>query len=220
MYSPAARVLVDVVRAVAVADIDVAVGCDRDIGRIVGRRLAVGRGLVLVDRRRSLDPPDDLSRQRRLDDDGLQFRLRTQSRVRRVDRKVQELGAVLLANEQSVRDAAELLPPRPNEASLFVENDHGIGALAVGIHGVVNVDLPLRVLDDSMRVAVFDLRWQCAPVMQGFVGEFPLAEDRRLRAGLVLHSQQNRRRQRSCCGRGKKLTSGRFHRDPLRRTNL
>ena len=38
-----AVVLVDVVRAVAVADVDVAVGRDRDVGRVVALRRAVGR---------------------------------------------------------------------------------------------------------------------------------------------------------------------------------
>ena len=39
-----AVVLIDVVRAVAVADVDVAVRRDRDVGRVVGLRSAVGAG--------------------------------------------------------------------------------------------------------------------------------------------------------------------------------
>ena len=92
-----AVVLIDVVRAVAVADVDVAVGRDRHVGRVVALRRAVGVRLVGVDVGRALDLPDDLALQRRLDDHRLHLRLRRQPRVGGVDGQVEELVRAFLA---------------------------------------------------------------------------------------------------------------------------
>ena len=57
-----AVVLVDEVRAVAVADVDVAVRRDREVGRVVALRRAVRAGLrVGLDVGRALNCPDDLA---------------------------------------------------------------------------------------------------------------------------------------------------------------
>ena len=193
-------VLADVGRAVAVADVDIAVRRNRDVRRVVARRLAVGAGPVLRNVRRTLDLPDLFPLQRRLQHDRLHLRLRRHLRVGRVGGQIEELVASFFLDMQPVRDAAELLAPRPHELAVPIEDDHRVGAVAGGVHRVMDVNVPLRVLDHAVRVAPLDLRRQHPPIVNRLVPVGALADHRLLRTGLVLDVEQdgsqNRRRDR------------------------
>ena len=200
-------VLVDVGRAVAVADVDIAVRRNRDVRRVVARRLAVGSGPVLRNVRRTLDLPDLFPLQRRLQHDRLHRRLRGHLRIGRVGGQVEELVAPLFADVQPVRHPAEFLAPGPHELAIPIEDHHRIRAVAGGVHGVMDVDVPLRVLDDAMGVAPLDLRRQHAPIVNGLVAVGPVAQHRRLRAGLVLDLEQQRSQNRTRHRRRQELSS-------------
>ena len=63
----------------------------------------------------------------------------------------------LFADVQAVGAAFEFLAPALDELALLVEHHHGVGALAGRVHGVVDVDVALRVFDDAMGIAVLDV---------------------------------------------------------------
>jgi hypothetical protein len=58
------------------------------------------------------------------------------------------------------------------------------------MHRVVDVDVPLRVLDHRVRVAPLDVGRQAAPVVDRFEGVRAAAEHRRAGSGLVLQPDQ------------------------------
>ena len=62
------------------------------------------------------------------------------------------------------------LAPRTDELAVAIEHHHRVGAVARRVHGVVHVDVALRVLDDAVGVAPLDARRQLAPVVNRFVG--------------------------------------------------
>jgi hypothetical protein len=112
---------------------------------------------------------------------------------------------------EAVRDAAELLAPRADELSGAIEYDDGVGLLAGRVHGVVHVDVTLRVLHDAVRVAPGQAGRQLAPIVVGFIGVGARAHDRLLRTGLVLHAQQGQGDDRDGGGRVQELASGAGH---------
>ena len=206
-----AVVLVHERRAVAVADVDVAVGRDGDIGRVVAFRRPVRPGTVRLGVRRPLNLPDDLPLRRRLDHDRLHLGLRRHLRIRGIHRQVQELVAAFRADVQAVGDPAELLAPRSDELSLLVEDDHRVRAVARRVDRVMDVDVPLRVLDDAVRVPPLDAGGQLAPVVEGLVHVRAGAEHGRLRPRLVLRAEEDRGQDRSRGGRGEEFTACGFH---------
>src|SRR6267378_3557911 len=140
------RVLVVVmneVRAVAVRDPEVAVRRNRDVRRPViesrfTRAFLVRRRLLRVS-----SGPDFLALQRALRDDAV-FLVA----------EVKVLITPFLLKVHAVRAAPEHGAERPDEPALVVEHDDGVAALARRVHGVVDVDQPVRILDNRMRVAV------------------------------------------------------------------
>jgi hypothetical protein len=79
-------------------------------------------------------------------------------------------------------------------------------ALAVFIHGMVDVNMPLRIFADTMRIPVFDVRRQFAPVVDGFVSVGTGTQDRTTAARFFGGAQNQRSGQA-----GKKRTAGRLH---------
>ena len=68
-----------------------------------------------------------------------------------------------------MRPALEFLAPRPHEAPLLVEHDHRVVDLAAFVHRVVDVDVALRVLADTVCVAVLQADRHLAPVVEDLV---------------------------------------------------
>ena len=77
--------------------------------------------------------------------------------------QVEELLAAFLADVQAVRAALEILAPGLDELALGVEHHHGVVAFAGVVDGVVDVNVPLRILADAVGVAVFDIGRQIRP---------------------------------------------------------
>ena len=69
-------------------------------------------------------------------------------------------------------------------------------ALAVFIHGMVDVNMPLRIFADTMRIPVFDVRRQFAPVVDGLISVRALAQYRGFRTRFILRPNDRR------CGNG------------------
>ena len=124
--------------------------------------------------------------------------------------KIQKLFAAFFADRESVRAAFELPSPGANEFAFVVEDHHGVQAFAGGIHGVMNVDVALRILADAVGIAVFDGARQLAPIVNGFVLMISGAEDGGLRSCLVSRPQKDGSGG-SDCGSGKKTTSCDLH---------
>src|SRR3982751_3188511 len=93
-------------------------------------------------------------------------------------------------------DTAKLLAPRPDELPLAVEYHHCVGAFAIAMDRVMDVDVVLRILHHAMRVAPFEARRQLSPVVNGFVLPLAFAKHRGLGARFIL-SVQNHGRSRS-----------------------
>src|SRR6187401_651293 len=113
-----ARVLVDEIRPVAVGDVDVAIRRDGDVGRVVVLLHAVGTWSIAFGVRWSVDSPDDLAGQGRLDHRGLNLRRGRRAWIRSVHGEVQEFDAAFAPDVETVRDAAELAAPRSNEPAI------------------------------------------------------------------------------------------------------
>jgi len=71
----------------------------------------------------------------------------------------------------------------------------------------MDVDVAVRIFTDAMRVAVFDVARQLAPVVNAFVFVLAIAQDWGLGAGRVGGAENQRR-----CGRGgEKTAAGGIH---------
>src|SRR6185503_17694007 len=88
--------------------------------------------------------------------------------------------------------ALELFAPAFDEFALVVENHHAVGPFTGRVHGVMDIDMPVRILADSMRVAVLNVGGEFAPVMCHLVGVFALSQDRLLTARFIGSSQDER----------------------------
>ena len=207
MYFVCLLVLIHVERSVAVADIDVAVWRDGDIRGVVAFRSAVRCRPVEVDVRRSLDLPDNLTLRRRLEDDRLQLGLRRHLGIGGIDRQIQVLVVPFAPDVQTVGDAAKFLSPRAHELAVTIEHHHRVRALARRVHGVMDVDVPLGVLDNAVRVAPFQVRRQRAPVVDGLVGMGASAEHGRFAPCLVLRAEEDGGKNRRCRRGGEEFST-------------
>ena len=82
------------------------------------------------------------------------------------------------AQEQAVRAAAEHRTEGADELAFLVEDHDTVGAGAILVYRVVNVDVALCILHDAVGVAVLDVRGQLAPIVDALVLVLALAEDR------------------------------------------
>src|SRR5262245_26676695 len=106
-----------------------------------------------------------------------------------------------------MRAAAEHGAERPDELALIVEDDHCIGALAAGMYCLMNVDVALRILNDAVGIAVFDVGRQITPIVNGFVLVFAFPQDGMLCARFIIGPDE--RGGGSGSARGEKIaTSG------------
>ena len=92
-----------------------------------------------------------------------------------------------------MRAADEFLAPGFHEFSVAVEDHHGVVAFARGIHGVVDINVALRILAHAMRVAVFDRGGQFAPVVSNLVIVVAFAKNRLGAAGFIGCAEEDRR---------------------------
>ena len=74
--------------------------------------------------------------------------------------------------------ASEILAPTSNEPPLAIEDHHRIATLAHCINGVMDVDVPLRVLTNTVCIAVLDVGRQLAPIVSYFEDVFTGTDDR------------------------------------------
>src|ERR1700677_2503959 len=162
-----------VVRTVAVADPEISVRRDRDIGRPVVQSSwsagTGGTGSLLVNRRllRIAHRPDFFALQRSLGDDPVLFIA-----------EIEVFDLALFAEVHAVRTILEHRAPGPYKLALIVENHDAIGALAVFVNRVMDVNVPLSILADAVGVAVFDIGRQLAPIMNAFVLVVAFSQDR------------------------------------------
>src|ERR1700691_1209166 len=176
-----AIILVNVARTIAIAHVDIAVGRDGQVGRAVLGRLAVRIQLVEFGLLGIAQRKDFFAIQRRLHyDPALGVA------------QIQKLRAAFLADVQAVRAALKLLAPGLDALAAMVEYHHRIVALAGIVDRVVYVDVRLRILADAVRIAVFDVGRQFAPIVRAFVFVVAFAQDRLGAAGLVLRAQNDR----------------------------
>ncbi len=124
--------------------------------------------------------------------------------------KVEKLFASLFANRQAVRSALELPPPGTDELALLIEDHHRVQALAARVDRVMNIDVTLRILADSMSVAVANRARQLAPVVERLVLVLAFSNDGRLVARFVRCAQEDRDGG-SRCGRDHKTATCDFH---------
>ncbi len=106
--------------------------------------------------------------------------------------KVKEFLLALFANVQPVRAAFEFLAPAFNEFAFVIEDHHAVGLFARRVDGVMNVDMPVRIFADAVRVAVLDVGRKLAPIMGDFVGVLALSYNRLLAAGFIGCPQDER----------------------------
>src|SRR5277367_7145781 len=121
--------------------------------------------------------------------------------------KIQKLFASFFADGQAVGAAFELPSPGTDELAVGIEDDHRVQAVAVRVNRVMDVNVALRILADTVRVAVFDGARHLAPVMDGLVLILALSKDGRLRASLVRRTQECG--SAGCCCRANHKTASR-----------
>src|SRR5262249_34415797 len=193
-------VLVDIVRAVAIADVEAAVGREGDVRGPVA--LA-----VLVDARflREAHLPHGLALERRLDD-------------RAVGRHMAEIKDPLpapLADVDAVPAEMELLAEGADVLPLRVEHDDRVhDVLALSLVG--DVDEAGRIDGNAVRGLPADRGGKLAPVMKTFVTVRVLADDGVLGTGLVRGTEDGRagaRREGSGARRGLLQEFTSFHDD-------
>src|SRR5260221_6993272 len=154
--------VVDEPRAVAVGEIDVAVGGDGDV------RWRVFQVLSVVVKGRLGDVPDDLAVERGLEEAACHVG------------DVKELLAVLDDQVEAVGGAEELLAPGAQEFSGLVEDDDGVLVGRILPRGVEDIDVAGLIDRDAVREAVDDLVRQLAPIVEAAVTVCAWAEDWRL----------------------------------------
>ena len=169
-------ILMDVVRAVAIANIEAAVGGEGHVGRRERRS-----GLVInVRLRRCLLDPDHLPFQIRLDHE--------------IDRhhatEIQELLPVLLADVDTMSASVVLLAEGPDELAGRVENNDCVLSLVgrfrlLATGPMLDVDETGLVDRHAMRLKPMDRAGHFAPFMEALVTMFTLANDRILGVCLV-----------------------------------
>src|SRR5437764_1476491 len=108
---------------------------------------------------------------------------------------------------QAVRAQLVLLAPGADELALRIEHDDGVIALARRADGVMDIDVPMRIFADTMRVAIFDVRRQLAPVVNAFVFVLAIAQDGCVGAGFVGCAEDQWR----SGGCGEKTAAGSIH---------
>src|SRR3954470_16205272 len=74
--------------------------------------------------------------------------------------------------------ASEIFAPASNKAPLAIEDNHRIATLARGINGVMDINVPVRVLTNTMCIAVLDVGRQLAPVVSYFEDIFTGTDSR------------------------------------------
>src|SRR6185437_6018900 len=195
-----ACVLNDVAGTVTIADIDVAVRRNGQIRGAVFQRLAVWTGLrVNLGFLRITKSKYFLAVQRGFDDDAT------------LDiAEIEEFVLAFLVDVEAMRAAPELLAPALDELTFVIEDHHAVRLFAGGIDGVVDINTAVRVLADAMRVAVFDVRGEIAPIVGDFIGVIARAEDRLLTAGFIGGSEDQRRAETGTDS-GEKRATGRGH---------
>src|SRR3954471_4129418 len=77
-----------------------------------------------------------------------------------------------------MRSALEILAPALNELAFGIENHHRVAALARCVDGVVDVDVAVRILANSVCVAVLDFDGKITQVVSDFPDVVARAEDR------------------------------------------
>ena len=167
-----------VVGAVAVADVEIAVGRERDVGRDeVDRLRRVGRILPRV-----AVGPDHLAGQRGLHDFAA-------DRVAMIE----QLRAGLGTDVEAVRAAAELLAERADKLARGIEDRNRLRPHARWVHGVRDVDETLPVLAQAVGVAPHQAVGREQPVVDALVGVDAGADHRQARTGFVGAADEGRR---------------------------
>ena len=69
-----------------------------------------------------------------------------------------------------MRSALELASPTLYKFAFMVEHNHRVRFFAGSKNRVMNVDMTLRILADTVRVPVLNIRREFAPVVCYFVG--------------------------------------------------
>ena len=105
--------------------------------------------------------------------------------------KVEKLLTSFFAEGQAVRPALKLSSPGANKFALLIENHDRVLALAGRVDRVMDVNVALRILADSMSVAVANGAREFAPVVESFVLMLAFSKDGRLAARFVGCAQEN-----------------------------
>ena len=69
--------------------------------------------------------------------------------------------------------------------ALFVEDHDTVGAGAVFVHRVMHIDVPLRILHNTVGVPVLDVGRELAPIVDALILVLAFADDRVLGPGFV-----------------------------------
>src|ERR1700722_6189911 len=101
---------------------------------------------------------------------------------------------------QSMGSAFELRAPALHEFPIRVEHDHGVVLFAGLVHGVMDKDVPLRILAHTVRVAVGEPLRQLPPIGNHLVLKFTRPDDRVSRFALAGRNYRRRHGQYSSTG--------------------
>ena len=72
---------------------------------------------------------------------------------------------------------------------MVIEDHHGVVALAAFVHRIVDIDMPLGILANTVSVAVFDVGRKFTPIVVHFVRVVARADHRQFAAGFILCAQ-------------------------------
>jgi hypothetical protein len=180
-------VLNDVTRTISIANIDIAVGRDGQVCRTVLQWftvwawLRIRLGFFGITQREYLFT--------------IQRGLYYQATLNVAE--IQKLGAAFLLNVEAMNAAAELLAPAFDELSLVIEDHHAVRLLARSVDSVVNVNVPLRVFANAMRIAILNVGGEFSPVVRDLVSMFSGTEKGLFAAGFIRSSKDQWRNEAS-----------------------
>ena len=194
-------VLIDVAGAVTVTQVDVAVGSDGEIGGAVLDFRAVRLRAVRLGHGRVAEHEDFFAAESGFDNDAA-FGVA----------EIQKFLTAFAMDQQAMGAAFERAAPGFDEAAVGVENHHGVRRLAGGVDGVVNVDVALSILADTVGVSILDAGGEFTPIVGDLISMVAGAEDGLGGAGFVVRAEDQWGRQTGEESSALHLGKG-YHRD-------
>ena len=125
--------------------------------------------------------------------------------------KVKKLLTPFLPQHETMCAALKLFSPGSDELAFFIEYHNRIQAVTRGMNSVVDINVTLRVLADSMSVPILNIVRELSPVMRSFVFVVPFSNNGRLDTSFIGSAQNQRAYGGRHSSRCEKTSSRDFH---------